>query len=309
MLLWIAVLIIGIILIAFSSDKAVKHSVYFASASGIRPLMIGFFIVSLGTDFPEIINSLISCSIGHGDIAAGDAIGSVLTQITLVLGILAFASRGFKIKRREILSIGACELLALILVYLVVEKGFLTRIDALFLVFSFPVYLLITHYILRGRPKPVVLSHPGKSRIHYGSVAVFGFIGVAIGAYFIIQSIINLSIAFNLPEFLLSFVLMSIGTSLPELAVDLTAIRRKQYEVAIGDIVGSCVVDASFSIGIGQLFFPQEVSASLAQTGVLYTLIASLIVISILALRKKLDKIGGILFIAVYGVIIFLTLI
>ena len=102
---------------------------------------------------------------------------------------------------------------------------------------------------------------------------------------------------------------MSIGTSLPELAVDLTAIRRKQYEVSIGDIVGSCVVDASFSICIGQLFFPKKISASLAQTTVLYTFVASLFVISILALRKKLDKKAGVLFIAVYGVIMFLTLI
>ena len=106
MLLWIIALVAGVILIVFSSDKAVKHSVFFASASGMRPLMIGFFIVSLGTDFPEIINSIISCSIGHGDIAAGDAVGSVLTQITLILGILAVTSKSFHVKRREILSIG-----------------------------------------------------------------------------------------------------------------------------------------------------------------------------------------------------------
>jgi cation:H+ antiporter len=309
MFLWILALIAGIILIVFSSDKAVKHSVYLASASGIRPLMIGFFVVSLGTDFPEIINSLISSSIGHGDIAAGTAVGSVLTQITLVLGILAVVSKGFKIKRREILSIGACEILALMLVYLVVEKGYLTRIDAAFLVGSFPIYLLVIHYVLRGRPKPVDLDHPGKNRIHYILVAAAGFVGVALGAYFVIQSVINLSSIFNLPEYLLSFFLMSIGTSLPELAVDLTAIRRKQYDVAIGDIVGSCVVDASFSIGIGQLFFPQAVTASLAQTTVLYTLAASLIVISMLAFRKKLDKKAGVLFIAVYCFVMVATLI
>ena len=82
--------------------------------------------------------------------------------------------------------------------------------------------------------------------------------------------------------------------------MDLTAIRKKEFEVAIGDIIGSCVVDASLAISIGQLFFPQAVSADLASTTIVYTLFASVIVISTLAFRKKLDKKAGILFIIVY---------
>ena len=80
------------------------------------------------------------------------------------------------------------------------------------------------------------------------------------------------------------------GASLPELAVDLTTLRKKQYEIVIGDIIGSCVVDASLSIGIGQVFFPQAVSGELA----------SLLVILTLAIRKKMDKRAEAIFIALY---------
>ena len=73
-----------------------------------------------------------------------------------------------------------------------------------------------------------------------------------------------LSAILNIPEYIISFSLVAIGTSLPELAVDLTALRKKQYEIVIGDIIGNCVVDASLSIGIGQVFFPQAVSRELA---------------------------------------------
>ncbi len=68
-------------------------------------------------------------------------------------------------------------------------------------------------------------------------IAGLGFVGVAIGAFIVIESVITLSIAFHIPEYLISFFVLAIGTSLPELVVDLTAVRKKQYELAIGDII------------------------------------------------------------------------
>jgi cation:H+ antiporter len=88
---------------------------------------------------------------------------------------------------------------------------------------------------------------------------------------------------------------------LPELAVDLTAVRRKQYEIAIGDAIGSCIVDAGLSIGIGPLIFPVTVSARLAETTGLYALLASIAVLLVLALRQKLDRKAGVFFIVLYG--------
>ena len=78
------------------------------------------------------------------------------------------------------------------------------------------------------------------------------------------------------------------------------ALRLKHHEIAIGDIIGSCIVDSTLSIGIGQVLFPQKVTASLAIPTVLYTLIASFIVITIVAVRKKVDRRAGIVFIALY---------
>ena len=109
-----------------------------------------------------------------------------------------------------------------------------------------------------------------------------------------------MSVAIQIPEFLISFFVVGIGTSLPELAVDLIAIRKNAFEVAIGDIIGSCVVDASLSISIGQVLFPQPISVQLAEMMLIYTLIASIIVVSILVLHEKADRKVGIIFIAVY---------
>ena len=296
------ILVAGILLMTLFSDKAVEHSVILASALGISPLMIGFTLVSIGTDLPEIVNSIVSCALGHGDINAGDSIGSVLTQITLVFGILTFFGASFKVKRKEILVTGACLILALMLVVSIVEKGYISRINAFFLVGSWPIYMLITRAIAgRGDSETLNLTRTIEyRRLHHILIAALGFIGVAIGAYAVVQSVIMLSATLEIPEYIISFFLVAIGTSLPELAVDLTALRKRQYGIVIGDIIGSCVVDASLSIGIGQVFFPQTVSSQLASITTLYTMFASLVVISTLAVREKVDKKAGIIFIALY---------
>jgi len=301
----VAVLIIGIVLMTYSSDKAVEHSVKIASAFRISPLVIGLVLVSIGTDLPEIVNSIISCAVGHADIELGDSLGSVLTQMTLVIGLLPFLAGKFKVKRKEVLIIGACEVLALILAVSIAEKGYFTRINALFLVASWPVFILIIRSATakNAKEKKHLVARGDESNFHHlrhWVIAILGFVGIAIGAYAVIQSVITLSAVFHISEYLISFFVMAIGTSLPELMVDVMALRKKQYRLAIGDAIGSCIVDASVSVGIGQLFFPQAVSGELALITGLYAIFGSIVVVLTLALREKVDKKAGALFILVY---------
>ena len=300
-----AVLIVGIVLMAYSSDKAVSHSLKIAAALKISPLLIGLILVSLGTDLPEIVNSITSSAMGHADINIGDSLGSALTQITLVLGILPFLAGKFDIRKKEVLVVGACEVLALILTVSMAEKGYLTRINGLFLMASWPVFVLLTRGVMANNNEQKdfgmgTLDEEHFNHLRHWIIAILGFVGVAIGAFVVVQSVITLSANLNVPEYLISFFVVAIGTSLPELVVDLTAIRKKQYELAMGDIIGSCLIDASFSVGIGSFIFPQAISGELASTTGLYTIFASILVISVLALGGKVDKRTGALFIFVY---------
>ena len=303
LILGFAGLIAGLALLAYSGDKAVEHSSIIALELGIPPLMIGLLLVSLGTDLPEIINSIISSALNHGDINVGDSIGSVLAQMALVLGLLPFLAGPFKVKRKEVGIIGACEILALMLAVSIAEKGNISQINGLFLVASWPIFLLL---IRSATAKNVtekeeqVLPHTSQRRLHHFGVAILGFVGVAIGSLIVIESVITLSSVFQISEYLISFFVVAIGTSLPELVVDLTAIRKKQYELAIGDAIGSCIVDACFSIGIGPLIFPIEVTGKLVMVTGLYAIFVSTVVILTLTLREKVDKITGAFFIFLY---------
>jgi cation:H+ antiporter len=309
----ILVLIGGIILIIFSSKYAVQHSAMLATALGVSPLIIGVTLVSIGTDISEIFNSLVSCYLGHGDIDVGDSVGSDLTQLTLVFGILPIACGAFHIHRRDIIILGSCEILSLIVIFTIVEKGYITRLNALFMVSSLVIYIWLIYNAnkesIMHRVELIETTQPSKKKRYHFLIAVIGFVGVTISAFMIVQSVIYISQAINVHEYIISFFILAIGTSLPELVVDINALRTGHHSIAIGDIVGSCIVDSTLSIGIGQLIFnqnPNPVTASLAVPTVLYTLVASIIVIVVIATRQKMDKKAGIFFILLYFIAYFM---
>ncbi|MDH5703040.1 MAG: hypothetical protein OEY99_02400 [Aigarchaeota archaeon] len=295
-------LILGLAILVLSSDKAVEHSLKIASSWGVPPLMMGLVLGAVGTDLPEIANSITSCAMGHGDLDVGDSLGSVLTQITLMVGLVPFVGGTFKVKRREIAVIGACEILGLIYAVSVVEKGYFTRLNALFLVVSWPIFMIISRGYVAGKvvEDELAVERIGRKVSRDLIIALLGFIGVAVGAYVVVQSVIALSEAYNVPEYLVGFFVLAVGTSLPELVVETIAVRRKEYEFAIGDAIGSCLVDATLAIGIGQLLFPTTVSGTLATVTGTYAIFSSIVVLLTLALRGKHDRKTGLLFIAIY---------
>lgn len=300
----ILILIGSSVLLFFSSDLAVEHSAKLASALGISNLVIGVTLVSIGTDISEIINSIISCAMGHGDIDVGDSVGSDLTQLTLVFGILPLVCGMFYIRRREFIIIGACEILSLILIFTVVEKGYFTRIDALLMMSCFILYTILIYNVTKEsaieRVQFLHLDQNLRRKSSHLGLALLGFLGVTLSSFLIINMIIELSMIFQLHEYVLSFFLMSIFTSLPELSVEINALRTKKYDIAIGDVLGSCIVDSTISIAIGQFLFPQQVSAELIIPTIMYTIFASIIVISVIAARQKIDRKAGVLFIGLY---------
>ncbi len=297
----LTVLIIGLLVMIYAAGKAVDHSVVFASALGVSPLIIGLLFVSIGTDLPEIVNSIVASGLGHLDINVGDAIGSVLTQFTLIFGLLSFvAKKPFKINKKIMFAMGSCLLLALFLVYSTVEKGFISRINALFMIGSLPVYMMLIHSLI-GLEPTVDQSPPTEvKKFRHLVFALIGFGGVAVGSYAVVTSVIEISKIFNIPEYIISFFGVAIGTSLPELVVDVKAIRKGETALAYGDIIGSCIIDATLSIGIGAFIFPQAVSTKLANTSILYTIFASFIVVFLLTMRGTIDRKAGIILISIY---------
>ena len=297
----LGLLILGMIILTFSSNKTVDYSVALACNWSVPPIIIGLVLVSIGTDFPEIINSVISSSLDLGNINVGTSIGSAFSQITLVLGIIAIFLKRFEVNKKEVLIIGASILFSTILSFLLISDSYISRLDGLFLISSWVLIVLIIRRIAKKDfTCPLRSEHEPKRSGYNVLMVILGFIGVAIGTFLVIESILEITLILNISEFFASFFIASIGTSLPELTVTLTAIRKGQQELAIGDIMGSSLLDASISIGIGPLLFPTTIFGGLANATWIYTILSFLLVTLLLFLRGKVDKKVGIICLSLY---------
>ncbi|MDW3216584.1 MAG: hypothetical protein R8G01_21505 [Ilumatobacteraceae bacterium] len=269
--LWVVALVVGVVGASYGSRRAVTGALAVADEMGWSKGLIGATLVAIGTDLPEIANSISASLTGHGDLIVGDATGSALTQITLILAILVVAAAKMGNVSQDTgtelaVAIGALTVVACLGIAWAVSDGELGRFDGLLLV-SF----WVSSVLILGRWQRETKVVPDGPRLGLGRAVamLMGWLAVVgAAATLVVRSFVELTDAIGVPELVASTVVLALGTSLPELVVDWTAIRRGATALAFGDIFGSSLVDASLSIGIGPLFRSTEVSGD-AVTSVL----------------------------------------
>lgn len=296
-LLWIVPIVGGLALALLGSRQTLDAAQTLASKLGMSPFLVGMTVVAFGTDLPEIANSITASASGHGDINVGDSIGSTVTQLTLVLGLLCFLGPVVA-SRKLVATAGFVTVLAVLVGAMLLDDGRLDRFDGLTLLAFWVVGTLATQRVAH-------IAVPAQRQLFgRGAFSLFrdllvGLSAVALGSVAVVLGFTELAEAFGVPEYATSFLVLSLGTSLPELMIDGAAIRQGQSQLALGDIVGSSFVDATVSLGIGPALFPIAVSAN-ASTG---SLIAAAIVaatIGFLLLRETHDKRSGVVLIGLY---------
>lgn len=297
---WVGLAILGFLIALGASRRVANHATELVATSNVSPFVVGLVLLAVGTDIPEIVNSFITSAAGHGDLNVGDSIGSTVTQLTLVLGIIAFVASPIAIDSRAVQAVGSLCVTALFIGVLLMGDGTISRIDAIILVGG---WVLATALTRNLAPEP--REHPRVERVrrrlfHIGA-ALFFLTVVAAGAGAAVRAMIGIAEALEVPEYAISFFGASIGTSLPELIVDVTAIRRGAAGLALGDVFGSSLVDATLSVGIGPLFFPILVDASAAVRGSLFAAVAVALVTMLLAFARTHNRMTGAVLIAIYA--------
>jgi len=265
----------------------------------LPPFVIGITLVAIGTDLPEIVNSIVSSARGLGDINVGDSIGSTVTQVTLVLGILPFAGGAFVIARRGISAVGVGIVASLLLGAVLLADGKLSRLDGLVLVAAWVISSLFVWWQGQLQSRDAPPAEPDRS--HSFLELIGGLAFVTGGVLLAIWGIIEIAARVGTPAYVISFFGASLGTSLPELIFTVTALRRGQRDLAIGDAFGSSLADATLSIGIGPALFPVAVSADLALRGSMMGAGVIGLVVMILIGRRRHDWRSGVILIALYA--------
>ena len=291
----------GLTVAIVASSRAVDYTRALASALGAPSFLVGVALVSLGTDLPEIANAVAAHLRGEGDVNVGTAVGSALVQYTFVVGLFPLVIAVIAVRRREVLVVAALTMAGLALTSVLVADGRLTRWDGAILVVAWAVFLaLVVRYspgLIPDEPPPI----KGQRKLMQAGIVLGALAVVGVGATVAVNSLVELAELVGVPEFLLGFFGASIGTSAPELIVDLTALAAGAPGIAFGDAFGSSLVDATLTVGIGGLVAPADVTAGLAVTGAIYSLLAVGVVGGLLAVRQRHDRFSGAVFIGLYA--------
>lgn len=299
--LYLVLLVVGLGAALTASELAVSYTRALAAGLGAPPFVIGVVLVALGTDLPEIANSVASHLQGEGDVNVGDSVGSTLTQYTFVLALFPLVAGTLVISRRQVGLVTVLTAGGLTLTALFVLDGHLGRIDGFTLVGAWAVATVLTTRLLNhgANDDPPAVRHDGKLTQAAVTLGALGLVGA--GAAVAVYSLVRLAEAIGVPEFLLAFFGASVGTSLPEIIVDVTALRAGAPGIALGDALGSSLVDSTLSIGIGPAVAPADVTTRLAVVGSLYTLVAIVTVGAVLVVRHRHDRLSAAVLFGLYA--------
>lgn len=296
---WIVALVVGLVVAAAASRRAVTHAIGASEQAGVSAGLVGVTIVAIGTDLPEIAASIIAAIRGEGDLIIGDAAGSAFTQVSLVLAILCLAA-AITADRMSIATIGALTVAALLLVAVLVSDGVFSRLDGLLLVALWVGSLLVSYVVTPPHDQPPTGRRSDAARAALRSL---GWLAVVAGAStLVVESFIELTEDIGVPQLVASAVVLSLGTSLPELVVDLTALRRGAVALALGDLFGSSLLDATLAIGIGPMLRATTVSDDATTACVIAAVGVALSTLVVMTRRTHRFPSAALLFI-VYGAV------
>lgn len=301
-MLWFAGTAVGLMIAIWASRGALDAAVELGAHLGLSSFVIGVTIVAIGTDLPEVANSIIASARDHGDLNVGDSIGSVVTQLTIVLGLLCFVG-GLQASKRFIVTVGVMTVLALLTGALLVSDGRFDRADAALLM----AFWLGGTFVIQRRKTTEVTERPPGVTGPLVARTLFYLSLVGVGATIAVESFTRAAESLGVPEYLLSFFVLAAGTSLPELVIDFRALRQGKGELAMGDLLGSSFVDATLSPAIGPLLFPTVLSDGIERGSLVAAAIVAAVTLLLVRSPRPTRRVGValiVLYLAMYPLLL-----
>ncbi len=303
------VLIIGLALLLKAAGTLVDSSSRIARYLGISPLIIGLTIVSIGTSAPELSVSVIAAIKGSGNLSLGNIIGSNIANICLVLGLAALITP-ILVERTTLIidapfMLGSSLLLFFLLFFY--KPYVLTRLAGIILLFFFFMFMVYTAILSLKQRRTTRLFREfekefkmkKKSFLMHCIFIVLSIIGVVLGAELTVDSSILIAEHLGINEAIISLSIIAIGTSLPELVTSVVAALKKEGNIALGNVIGSCVFNTLMIVGISALTRPLQIVPRLIVDTAIMLIISTIFLLFILH-RLRLSRVEGTLLFVIY---------
>ncbi len=304
----ILLLITGLIVLIYGANLLVDSASALAKKLNVPTIVIGLTIVAFGTSSPELVVNIFAAVDHSSDIALGNVIGSNAFNILVILGVSAFIYPLSVKTKTTWIEIPLALLSAIILIVLANDKlidnnstSIISRIDGIVLLAFFIIFLVYNFQLIKsGRydEEFTTKNYTIKKSILFIIVGM-GFL--VLGGKAIVYSATEIAKFFGISERIISLTIISIGTSLPELATSVIAARKKNVDIAIGNIVGSNIFNVFFILGTSAVIYPVSVNQS-SQLDLIVNIFASLLLFMFVFTGKgrKVDRWEGLVFVTLY---------
>ena len=280
MFYYILMIILGLILLILGADLLVKGSSSIAKKFHIPEILVGLTIVAIGTSAPELIITITSAQNSMSDLIIGNAIGSNLCNILLILGLMAVISpiKIDKDARKFHIPIALLSTVIILLMGLGIlgsNTAFINRKEGIFLVLLFVIYFA---YPIIKEFEDILISIKNNTnntelkKINPFSCIIFIILGIILlkyGGDLVVDYSTIIAEAFNISERVIGLTIVAIGTALPELVTSLVSIIKKDTDLAVGNLLGSCVLNLLLILGIGAIITPLEFTPEFIQNLIL----------------------------------------
>lgn len=312
----ILVLIVGFVALIFGANKLVDAASGLAAKFGIPNIVIGLTIVAFGTSAPELVVNVIAAINENTEMVLGNVLGSNIFNVLGILGISAMIYP-LAVKSNTTWYEIPLSLLAAFVVLVITADIFLdpshqniiSRSDAILLLLFFTIFLVYNIAVSKSE----TTDEKTDVSIQKTSIAILfifiGLGGLVLGGHLIVQSATSIAQILGLSERVIGLTIVSIGTSLPELATSIVAVRKKNVDIAIGNVVGSNIFNIFFVLGVSAVVTPVLVN-SISFIDIVMNIFAGMLLFLFVFTGKyrSIERWEGIVLIGVYlGYLIYLV--
>ncbi|AMD00122.1 calcium/sodium antiporter [Halomonas chromatireducens] len=317
MLLPVLAVIGGLVLLVWSAERFVEGAAATSRRLGVSPLLIGMLVLGFGTSAPELMVSALAAGQGNPGLALGNAYGSNIANIGLILGLVALASPlsvHSGVIRRELPLLGGVTLLSAILMW----GGVIGRMEGSLLLALLAAFILFS--ILQARQAgPDALAAETEESLAIKPMSLkAGLVWTLVGLLLLILSsrilvwgAVAIAQGFGVSDLIIGLTVVAVGTSLPELAASVSALRRGEHDLVLGNVVGSNLFNTLGVVGLAAVIRPIEVGSEvLLRDWSLMAVMTALLVIFAMGWRGRPGRInrleGAVLLILFLGYMLFM---
>jgi len=303
------IFVIAMGVLIWGADLLINQSERIALRFKIPEFIIGATLIALGTSLPEMAASIAASMSGKPDIAIANVIGSNVLNITLVLATVFLISTKINPARDFFAKDSTWALVPVLVFILMILDGIICRFDAALLLLLMGAYLIFLVQDAKNIPEEDLedLDISTFSWVKVIPVLFGGFILVIIGAHFTVESASEIAKSFGISEWIIGIIMISLGTSLPELVVSISASMKGKVDMAIGNIIGSNMANTTVVLGSAALVNPMAINASAYLFDIATMIVATLLLVFITA-NKLYNKSAGISLIIILGLFLNNTL-